>query len=216
MLMALWMCGLIEWSAECTLRMQAHYLSATSNSCWRCISSFYQLIMWSQKFILYKSSHSFFTTADGLSQHINLKNRLISRKKKPLGNQFFKFWHLWCIITTVMMQIKFNSLFYKLADAVWQRTTAGLRQAPVVLAGQPCSEASGPWSVMSCFVSGRQPWICLDFDLLGEYLVSEFCLLSRFYTVWTPDNWWYDWIWICFEFYPFFSHRCYYCYCLPC
>lgn len=28
----------------------------------------------------------------------------------------------------VMMQIKFNSLFYKLADAVWQSRAASLRQ----------------------------------------------------------------------------------------
>lgn len=58
-----------------------------------------------------------------------LTHRLVVRKG-PLGNLFLKFWHLWCIITMVMMQIKFNSLFYKLADAVWQRKTASLRWGP--------------------------------------------------------------------------------------
>lgn len=76
----------------------------------------------------------------------------------------------------VMMQIKFNSLFYKLSDAVWQSRAASIRRgAPGVLAGQPCSEASGPWFIMSCFVSSRQPqvpWIFPDFNLPAEYLFS--------------------------------------------
>lgn len=59
----------------------------------------------------------------------------------------------------VMMQIKFNSLFYKLAEAVWQSRLLVEDGAPGVLAGQPCSEASGLWFIMSCFVSSSQPQV---------------------------------------------------------
>lgn len=54
----------------------------------------------------------------------------------------------------VMMQIKFNSLFYKLSDAVWQSRAVSIRRgAPGVLAGQPCSEASGPWFIRAVLLA---------------------------------------------------------------
>lgn len=96
--------------------------------------------------------------------------------EKPSGKSvFLKSWHLWCIIAMVMMQIKFNSLFYKLLMLCSRVRLLVLDMAPGVLAGQPCSEASSPWVFMSCFVSNSQPqvpWISLDLDLLVEYLVS--------------------------------------------
>lgn len=93
--------------------------------------------MWSLKF-LFINDHLLFMAAWRLSQHTGTKKAYI-QKKKPSGKSVFEFWHLWCIIAVVMMQIKFNSLFYKLADAVWQSKAASLRRgAPGVLAGQCC------------------------------------------------------------------------------
>lgn len=71
-------------------------------------------------------------------------SELRNKKRSPVVNLFLGS----CVYGVsssrpVMMQIKFNSLFYKLADAAARRSESKkVSGAPGAVAGQPCSEVS--------------------------------------------------------------------------